>query len=186
MVCSAISFSSLVGAMPNRSSSSFTNAARTSFCSSMTLPKRLYLGPSASSSASRATVPSSRFTCRSPLMKASTGSPFFCPAILGMGDGQLAHQRAVLDAHDEQIDVAAVESFEATLQGFRRRCGFKLVEHRDAMCGQKRVSVDQVLHDEALVFEFLLHRAHEYTKRRSHRGTSEAAFTRRRGGAGGW
>jgi len=75
MVCSAIWFSSLVGAMPNRSRKSFTRAARTSFCSSMTLPKRLYLGPSASSSASRATVPSSRCTCRSPLMKARMGSP---------------------------------------------------------------------------------------------------------------
>lgn len=46
MVCSAISFSSLLGAIPNRSCSSFTKAARTSFCSSITLPKRLYLGPS--------------------------------------------------------------------------------------------------------------------------------------------
>ena len=92
-------------------------------------------------------------------------------------------RRAVLDAHDEQIHVAAVEGFEATIQGFRRRCGLELVEHRHAMRRQKRVGVDEVLHDEAFVLEFLLHRAYKYAKCGGHRGGSDIWFTRRRGGA---
>ena len=75
MVCSAISFSSVVGASANRSRNILISASRTSFCSSTTVLKRLYFGPSPSSSAMSCLMPSSRSCLRSPLMNASTGNP---------------------------------------------------------------------------------------------------------------
>ena len=90
--------------------------------------------------------------------------PFLRAAILGVGDRQLPHRRAVFDADDQQINLAAVEGLQASLQRLVRGGRFQLVKYGRAVSRQESVGVHQVLDDQALVFQFLLDRADKNTE----------------------
>jgi len=76
--CSAISFSSDVGSMANRSLRIFNSEARTSRSNSSKLPKAFCIfSPPLPISLRKSAVPGSRWSAASPLMNASTGRPLF-------------------------------------------------------------------------------------------------------------
>ena len=80
----------------------------------------------------------------------------FGPAIFRVRDRKFTNPVTVLDTNDEEIDLASVKRLDTTLLGLIRRCRFKFIEYRNAMCGKERVRVQKVLDDEPLVFQLLL------------------------------
>jgi hypothetical protein len=95
-------------------------------------------------------------TTSSSLVGATLRTPVF-----SVRDGDLAQARAVLGTYDDEVHLAAIERRQTPLHGLLRRRGLQFVEHRHAMARQKRIGDQQVLSDQPLVLEFLLHGTHE-------------------------
>ena len=62
-----------------------------------------------------------------------------------MGDGESAYKGTILDSDNEHIDLAFIKGLQTAFKSLVGRCGFKLVEDGDAMRGQERIGVKQVL-----------------------------------------
>ena len=79
-----------------------------------------------------------------------------------MGDGESAYKGTILDSDNEHIDLAFIKGLQTAFKSLVGRCGFKLVEDGDAMRGQERIGVEQVLDYYPLILKFFLDRADKY------------------------